>query len=125
MILVAVLVSFAAGCILGVWISTALTATLARQGAVCPAAPVEKNPRAALASSGEARSTKRPRLVQSRRSMLSTIQQEAISALMNLGASFRDAEGAVLAATSKTPGQGFDEVFRVAVVLLQKARRAS
>lgn len=122
--IVAILVSFAAGCVLGVWISTALTATFARHGAVCHAAPVEKKPRAGPAGTGEVRS--RPRLVQSRR-MLTTVQQEAVSALMNLGANFRDAEGAVLAATAELPGQGFDEVFRVAVVLLnaRKARKAT
>lgn len=122
--IVAVLVSFAAGCVLGVWISTALTATFARHGAVCHAAPVEKKPRAGPAGPGEGRP--RPRLVQSRR-MLTTVQQEAVSALMNLGANFRDAEGAVLAATAELPGQGFDEVFRVAVVLLnaRKARKAT
>lgn len=124
MIVAVVLVSFAAGCVLGVWISTALTATFARHGAVCHAAPVEKKPRAGPAGPGEGRP--RPRLVQSRR-MLTTVQQEAVSALMNLGANFRDAEGAVLAATSQIPGQGFDEVFRVAVVLLnaRKARKAA
>lgn len=128
MIVAVVLVSFAAGCVLGVWISTALTATFARHGAVCHAAPVEKKPRAGPAGPGEGtwRGRPRPRLVQSRR-MLMTVQQEAVSALMNLGANFRDAEGAVLAATAELPGQGFDEVFRVAVVLLnaKKARKAA
>lgn len=51
--------------------------------------------------------------------MLSTVQQDAVSALVHLGATFREAERAVLAATAQAKGQGFDEVFRVASMLLQ------
>lgn len=129
--IVAVLVSFAAGCVLGVWISTALTATLSRAGAVCPAAPLEKT------SSSWHRRERRGRIpprqkrrgalaVQFNRSMLDTVQQEVVSALMNLGVKFGEAEGAVLAATARGTGQSFDEVFRVAVALAQaKGRKAA
>lgn len=123
----AVLFSFLAGCVLGVWTSTALTATLSRRGAVCPAAPLE-NSRAGLARSGgggSARQNRRGCRVQSKRSMLTTLQQDAVSALMNQGASFGVAEGAVLAATAKGHGQSFDEVFRVALALVNAARKGA
>lgn len=53
--------------------------------------------------------------------MLSTVQQEVLSGLMNLGAPFREAEAAVRAARDGHAGQGFDELFRRALAFLKPA----
>jgi hypothetical protein len=59
------------------------------------------------------------------KTMLSSVEQECLSALMNLGTSFRDAESAVRG--SFREGQSFDELFRLAVLSLNvgKSRRAA
>ncbi len=57
--------------------------------------------------------------------VLSSVQQEVVSALMNLGTSFKDAESAVRG--SFREGQSFDELFRLAILSVNhgKSRRAA
>jgi hypothetical protein len=80
-------------------------------GALCPGAPAEP-------IRDHPRSRGRGCKVSSRQ-MLSTVQQEVLSGLMHLGAPFRDAEAAVRAASDGHAGQGFDELFRLALALLR------
>jgi hypothetical protein len=68
-------------------------------GALCPGAPAEPRRRG---------------------KMLNTVEQEVLSALMNLGAPFRAAAGAVRAAADGCGGQAFDELFRLALAVLRK-----
>jgi Holliday junction resolvase RuvA-like protein len=55
--------------------------------------------------------------------MLPVVQQEVLSALMNLGMSFKQAEQAVREAASLKSGESFDELFRLAVGM--KSKRAA
>jgi hypothetical protein len=52
-----------------------------------------------------------------RLSMLPLVQQEVLSALMNLGMPFKQAEQAVREGASQKSGESFDELFRLAVGL--------
>jgi RuvA, C-terminal domain len=67
-----------------------------------------------LAGSANPKRTRRNPL-QSDEHMLPVVQQEVLSALMNLGMSFKHAEQAVREAASQKSGESFDELFRLAV----------
>lgn len=55
--------------------------------------------------------------------MLPTVQQEVLSALVNLGLPFKHALDCVRAAASEKSGESFDELFRLALIL-SKPRKA-
>ena len=57
--------------------------------------------------------------------MLPVVQQEVLSALMNLGMSFKQAEQAVGEAASQKSGESFDALFRLAVGMGAKTKRAA
>lgn len=104
---------------------------------VNPAADDTRQAGTPLAARGElptrrnsrtARNAKSRGVVQSPETdMLSTTQQEVLSALINLGVSFGRAEEAVHAAAKEHGGESFDELFRVCLSLLNagKSRRAA
>ena len=70
--------------------------------------------------------TSRQNVVQSS-SVLPQTQQDVLSALVNLKVSFADAEQAVLGAAQRNAGASFDEMFRIALALVQagKSRRVA
>lgn len=61
--------------------------------------------------------------------VLPQVQQDVLSALMNLKVPFPDAEQAVLGAAQRNAGASFDEMFRIALALVQagagKSRRVA
>jgi hypothetical protein len=57
--------------------------------------------------------------------MLPTVQQEVLSALVNLGMPFREAEKSVRAAAQDEKGQSFDELFRACLPLPNVSRKVA
>ena len=79
-------------------------------------------------SSAARNATSRQDVVQSS-NVLPQVQQDVLSALMNLKVPFADAEQAVLGAAQRNAGASFDEMFRIALALVQagagKSRRVA
>lgn len=92
-------------------------------GAGSPAEQSTNKGRIPPSIAGSGRSQRKPGRLQSRRAVLSSVQQEVVSALVNQGARFAEAEAAVFAAAAGGAGQSFDQLFRLAIAILNAPRR--